>query len=232
MLIDLDDTILDDSSNVNTAWKEACKLADLPQAPLLTAIFKARDWYWSDPSRHKEGRVDLRAASTRIVEMALGPGNGDLARRIANYYRDLREKGIAPLPGAIETLAELQRMGIAMALVTNGAALPQRAKVEKFSLAGYFAHIQIEGEFGLGKPEPVVYHTAMRAIGTRPEETWFVGDNLEWEVSVPQSLGLKGIWVDRAGKGVPAGRQVKPDVIIRGLPELLTAFSLSRLCPS
>jgi len=222
MLIDLDDTILDDSSNVDSAWAEACKLADLPQEPLLEAIYTARDWYWSDPVRHKEGRVALRAASARIVEMALGPGNADLARRIANHYRDLRDEGIALLPGAVETLAELQKMGIAMALVTNGAALPQRAKVEKFGLADHFAHIQIEGEFGLGKPEPAVYHAAMNAIGTTPEDAWFVGDNLEWEVAVPQSLGLKGIWVDRSGKGVPAGRAVKPDAIIRGLPDLLT----------
>jgi len=97
MLIDLDDTILDDSSNVNSAWEEACKLADLPQQPLLSTVHEVRDWYWSDAARHREGRADLRAASARIVDIALerlGHRQDGLARRISDRYRDLREEGI------------------------------------------------------------------------------------------------------------------------------------------
>jgi putative hydrolase of the HAD superfamily len=48
-----------------------------------------------------------------------------------------------------------------------------------------------------------------------------IGDNLEWEIEVPQRLGLYAIWMDAHGEGLPAGTSVKPDRIIRSLTELL-----------
>jgi len=41
-----------------------------------------------------------------------------------------------------------------------------------------------------------------------------IGDNLEWEVEVPQRLGIYAIWIDVHGEGLPAGSSVKPDRII------------------
>ena len=54
-----------------------------------------------------------------------------------------------------------------LALVTNGAAETQRAKIERFELAHRFHHIQIEGEFGQGKPELAVYRHALERLGCR-----------------------------------------------------------------
>jgi len=84
-----------------------------------------------------------------------------------------------------------------------------------------FDHILIEGELGFGKPDRRVYETAMEALGSRPGETWCVGDNLEWEVVAPQRLGITGIWHDWRGRGLPTGTTVRPDRIIRSLPDLL-----------
>jgi putative hydrolase of the HAD superfamily len=50
-----------------------------------------------------------------------------------------------------------------------------------------------------------------------------VGDQLEWEVAAPQRLGIKGIWVDVLGDGLPEASPVRPDRIIRRLSELLVA---------
>jgi putative hydrolase of the HAD superfamily len=47
-----------------------------------------------------------------------------------------------------------------------------------------------------------------------------VGDNLEWDVAAPQRLGLRGVWVDRAGTGLAAGSTVRPHRIIREFWEL------------
>jgi putative hydrolase of the HAD superfamily len=48
-----------------------------------------------------------------------------------------------------------------------------------------------------------------------------VGDNLEWEVVAPQRLGIYAIWYDGYGIGLPPGSPIRPDRIIRSLPELL-----------
>ena len=126
-------------------------------------------------------------------------------------------------PGAHDAIDAFKALGVKLALVTNGAAQTQRAKVERFELAHRFDHIQIEGEHGFGKPEERAYLHAMDALGVTARDTWMIGDNLEWEVEVPQNLGIYAIWMDVHGDGLPPDSTVKPDRIIRSLAELLPA---------
>jgi hypothetical protein len=48
-------------------------------------------------------------------------------------------------------------------------------------------------EHGFGKPEERAYNHAMEVLGVGPDETWMVGDNLEWEIVAPQRLGICAI---------------------------------------
>lgn len=229
ILLDLDDTIIDFGSSAGPAWRAVCEagsqeVTGLDAEALFDAITAIRKWYWADPERHREGRADLRAASTRIVEQALaglGHDRPQLARAMAESYRDFRAAAIRLFPGALDALERLRDLGIRLGLVTNGTGADQRAKIDRFGLARYFDHILIEGEFGYGKPEPRVYTAAMHVLGTQPPVTWFVGDNLEWDVAAPQRLGLHAVWLDAARAGLPPGAPVRPQRIIHSLAELL-----------
>jgi putative hydrolase of the HAD superfamily len=108
-----------------------------------------------------------------------------------------------------------------MALVTNGDKSQQREKIERYDLGRYFDVILIEGEFGAGKPEEVVYRHVLERLGVPAREASMVGDNLEWDVAAPQRLGLTGVWVDRAGTGLAAGSAVRPDRVIREFREIV-----------
>src|SRR4029077_17162641 len=145
----------------------------------------------------------------------------DLATRLADRFTACREEEMLVFPGAHDAIDALKARGIKLALVTNGAAIDQRAKIERFGLTHRFDHIQIEGEHGFGKPEERAYLHAMQALGVTAPETWMVGDNLEWEVEAPQRLGIYAIWLDAHGQGLPSEATVKPDRIIRSLTELL-----------
>jgi len=123
---------------------------------------------------------------------------------------------------ALEFTAALAPLSPGLALITNGAGEPQRAKVIRFALAERFDHVQIEGEHGFGKPEERAYTHAMEALGIGPRDTWMVGDNLEWEIVAPQRLGIYAIWYDGYGTGLPPECPVRPDRIIRSLTELLS----------
>ena len=147
----------------------------------------------------------------------------ELAIRIADRFTTYREEEVFVFPGAHDAIDAFKALGIKLALVTNGAADTQRAKVERFELAHRFHHIQIEGEHGFGKPEERAYLHAMDALGVAAPDTWMIGDNLQWEVEVPQKLGIYAIWMDVHGDGLPPGSTVKPDRIIRSLQELLPA---------
>lgn len=230
ILFDLDDTLIDFSGNSVWAWGEACgeasdQLSGLEPDPFADLVRATADWYWSDSDRHREGRRDLRAASTEIVRLAfaragVSPTDPDVPRLLAHRYRDLREAGVALVPGATDLLEALRARGRALALVTNGTAVDQRKKIEQFDLARHFDHVQIEGEFGAGKPEEAVYHAALAALGAAPGEATFVGDNLEWDVAAPMRVGMQAVWVDVAGAGLPRGHATPPTRIVRTVAEL------------
>jgi putative hydrolase of the HAD superfamily len=231
VLLDLDDTILDDSGNVSHCWMQACvahagELGAIDPAALHAAIERTRAWFWSDPERHRQGRLDLDAARREVVRASLaeiGLEVQGLAERIAEHYRAQRHMGLEPLEDAIETVRWLRESGCRLALLTNGAAAAQRSKVVRFQLASLFDLILIEGELGYGKPDPRVYKIALDELEAPPRDTWMVGDNLEWDVAAPQRLGIYGIWVDRSGTGIPAGNGARPDRIVRSLSELRLA---------
>lgn len=224
VLVDLDDTIVDGSAVVD-CWEDACACCApvLDPRTVLAEILRLRDWFWSDPTRHRQGRLDLGAARRQIARTALvsiGCDDDTLAARIAERYDRCRDARTALFPGAIEALTWLRESGCRLALITNGAGDAQRQKIARFQLEPLFDVILVEGELGFGKPDERIYRMALTELAAAPRDTWMIGDNLEWDVGQPQKLGVTGIWVDATGAGLPAPCAVCPDLIIRGLREL------------
>ena len=229
VLLDLDDTILDDTGTRDECWRVACAEAaearpELDRGELLHEIERVRDLFWSDADRHREWRPKMREAWGRIASdalVALGHDDPTFAAQIGDRHFELRDAAITPLPGAVEALHHLRSLGLTLGLVTNGGSEGQRAKIERFALAAHFDYIGIEGEVGVGKPHRTAYDTALRSLGVSASDTWMVGDNLEWDVSGAQAVGIYGVWLDKHGSGLPADATVRPDRIVRSLPELL-----------
>jgi putative hydrolase of the HAD superfamily len=234
MLIDMDDTILSAYGRPEIAWnKVASEYADelngLPPPKVATAILSFARNFWStaEPAWRlklsEARRLTVKGGFAALAAAGHAAMSDDLAIRIADRFSAYREEEMFVFPGAHEAIDRLKALGVKLALVTNGAADTQRAKVERFALAHRFDHIQIEGEHGFGKPEERAYHHAMEALGVTARDTWMIGDNLEWEVEAPQRLGIYAIWIDVHGDGLPAGSTVRPDRIIRSLTELVPA---------
>jgi putative hydrolase of the HAD superfamily len=232
MLIDMDDTILSAYGRPELAWNSVVAEFAREVAPLLphevaAAIVDSGRQFWA--SAASEWRLKLPEARHEIVRAGFASLavtgkvalSTELATRLADRFTDFREEQMFVFPGAHDAIDALKDLGVKLALVTNGAAGIQRAKVERFALADRFDHIQIEGEHGFGKPEERAYLHAMQALGVQARDTWMVGDNLEWEVEVPQRLGIYAVWMDAHRLGLPAGSTIRPDRIINSLAELL-----------
>ncbi len=229
ILMDLDDTIVSFSTYAGPCWKRVCRdtsgrIAGVGTEDLYRTLTEARMWFWADPERHRANRQNMPLATQRVVHRGLcrlGIENWEMAGTIARSYERERDKTIKPFPGALETLRKLRACGVRMALVTNGGAGPQRDKIRRFDLAPFFDAILIEGECGYGKPDTRIYTEALRLLDATPGDAWMVGDNLEWEVAVPQRLGIYCIWNDAKGADLPESSAIRPDRIIRSLLELL-----------
>jgi putative hydrolase of the HAD superfamily len=226
LLVDLDDTLLDYSGGVDACWEAACAAAApaVEQGALLAALLEARQWLWSDPERHRRERVDMLGAWTKIAARALeacGSADPRRAAAIAEVYAEGRRRAWRLFPEAPAFLARLRERDVPLALVTNGDARQQRDKIERHDLDRWFDAILIEGEMGYGKPDEVVYREALRRLGVAATDAWMVGDHIEFDVGAPQRLGLRGVWVDRAGAGVPVDADVRPHLVVRDLSTML-----------
>ena len=229
LLLDLDDTILDSYSDPDQAWLEVChefadRLETVTPRELLIAILGSRDSFWSDRKQARQGRLDLRQARRDILHGAfarLDIPTSPLAGCMADRYTTVREEGVRPFLGAIDTLRLLREENIRLGLITNGSSDTQRGKIKRFALEGLFEHIQIEEEFGIGKPDQRAFQYALDALEARPSEAWMIGDDLEFDVRGAQQAGLYAVWIDTRGDGLPNGTIVRPDRIIRSLPDLV-----------
>ena len=232
ILLDLDDTIVAFDVVADDCWREMCTRyapeAGIAVDALFGAISHSRDWFWSDPERHRSGRHDPRTARRQIVRRAfsaLDLGDEHLAVRLADDFTEARvhrEHLVVPFPGAVEALHALKQRGVQLALITNGEARSQRAKIERFDLARHFDYILIEGEFGTGKPDPAVFVHALGVLRHRPQDAWMIGNSLIFDIAPARRLGIFSVWIDHRRAGLPTDAPCEPDRTITALREIIS----------
>jgi putative hydrolase of the HAD superfamily len=230
LLFDLDDTILRFSAGQPNFWLSSLRhhlpeLAD--HAPLVTAIEREGREFWAPAEQAFWGRQNMQQARRGIAARALSAHgvSPDLCQRIADLMTEQKEAGVRPFDGALETLGRLRERGHRLALLTNGCSAFQRRKLARFALEPLFECVLVEGELGYGKPDRRVFAAALAHFRCEPEEAWMIGDNLHADIGGAQALGIRGVWHDADGSGLPASPSALPHRIIRCLPEL---FELSQ----
>jgi putative hydrolase of the HAD superfamily len=203
ILVDMDDTILDYDATGLACWRhfyeEYAPRLQVGVADLRCAVEESRRWFWGDMRRYRMGRLNQTQARRGIMHRAfraLGIRRPDLADEFAERFTREREEWIQPFPGALPALVALRAAGARLAMVTNGQASQQRAKIERFQLAQYFDLIWIEGERGVGKPDAEVFTRAAQGLGARVEEAWMVGDDVRFDIRPAHDLGMRTAWID------------------------------------
>ncbi len=231
IIFDLDDTLISLKGTAQEGWKRVCEVycdrnGKMDAQVLFDTITGVRLAFWADPDKNERGRKDQKAARREIISQVFeGLGLPDEeAVAVADAFSKTRLDTLKLFPGVHETLKRLKEEGVKLALITNGEAVIQRSKIERFELEQYFDCILIETEVGYGKPDSRVYEQAMETMGVSCQETWSIGDHLVWDVEAPQKLGIYAIWNDFEGVGLPTDSEVVPDRIVKGISELFYAY--------
>jgi putative hydrolase of the HAD superfamily len=228
---DLDDTLLVLDADVEPSWRSvaahvAAEVGGVDAETFWQAVSQVSTEYWSDEERHRAGRIDMLRARREIALQVVerwGRTDVALAHRIADAYTRERRSRERPFDGAVELLERLASASVRMALVTNGSSDEQRRKVERFGLGRYFAAIVIEGEVGAGKPDPTPFLRALEAMAVAPEAVTMVGNDLARDIAPARALGMRTIWHDHLGTGLPADAP-QPDHSVRSMPEIEEAL--------
>ncbi len=114
-------------------------------------------------------------------------------------------------------LEDLQERSFPRAIVTNGGARMQMAKVRESGIEGLIKHIVVSEAVGMSKPDRGIFERALSQMGANPLTTIFVGDNPEADILGAKSLGMVTAWLHR-GREWPYGEQ-PPDYILGHVSE-------------
>lgn len=95
-----------------------------------------------------------------------------------------------------------------VAVITDGPAESQRAKVEALGLVGRAYPVILTADLGPGrsKPSPVPYELVEETLGVDSSRCWYVGDNPTKDFSTPLDRSWQAVRVNRTGAlhhGVP-----------------------------
>jgi putative hydrolase of the HAD superfamily len=234
VLLDLDDTILDNQVGVEAAKQAlaallAERLGDVEPAALETAFDAASQWFWKDDERHRWGRLDMARARRAVVERLLeemGRPDPRLAAEGGRLYTELRDLSYVPFEGALAALARLRAQTGALGLVTNGDTTAQRAKIDRLDVARFFDVIVVEGELGVGKPDPRVFAHALATLGAAPGAALMAGDNYVCDVLGALDAGMHAVWIDRHGRPETPRLPPRPHRTLASFVELVEALGV------
>ncbi len=116
-------------------------------------------------------------------------------------------------------LKQLKRRGLRIGILTDLMEEVQLRKVARLGLGPYVDAVVTSEEVGREKPDPRMFRTMLRKLGTTPACSLIVGDDYRKDVVGGKRAGLATVWViDRRRAAAPRGRSA--DLIIPTLRAL------------
>lgn len=187
---DLDDTLAVTQVDRETLLTEALRAADAPD--------RSRKAYLDAHADHLTAR-----SRTPVFERLLDEAETDVdGADVAEAYRSRVNAALEPVPGAealLATLRDRYRIG----LLTNGPVRAQRSKLAALGWTDTFDVTLVTGELDAGKPDASAFASLVDALGTRPAQTVFVGDDVAADIRGATDAGLVAIQACYPGGPAP-----------------------------
>lgn len=216
LLLDLDETLIDGAGlaagTLAACVELAAELSTDPGelAAEANAMF-GRLW----PELEQDwilGRIDdvglTAAVWAELLATRDRPGHD--AARLARVHLAALHASYLAFSDVIPFLDAARDAGFALAVVTNGSTIAQRAKIDLLGRER-FASIVVSAEHGVAKPDAAIFRIALDELGVDPADAVHVGDHPVNDVEGSRRAGVRAILLDRAG-AAPLGPDVANDL--------------------
>lgn len=136
-----------------------------------------------------------------------------------------------PLPHTAEMLEDLHKSGIRTAVISN-ISFSERAlrqKIDRFLPENHFEFVIASSEYGVRKPNPMIFQAALQRANVAPEEAWFCGDRFDMDVLGASNSGMFPVWYlggVRLENHVDEIPQLPDRLMITDWRELLSALGI------
>jgi len=214
--IDLDDTLWPIWPTIERAEKV---LHDwlVDNAPMAAALFSnpgaLRDIRNYMADQRPELKNDLSAVRRESIRLALyrAGENPLLAEQAFDVFFAERQR-VTLFDDVLQSLEFLSARYPIVSL-SNG-----NADVERVGLARFFRAAISAREFGVGKPDPRIFHAAAGAVDLTPAQLLHVGDDATLDALGALNAGMQAAWLNRNEAIWPHDPQ--PHLILSDLTEL------------
>jgi len=107
-----------------------------------------------------------------------------------------------PSDGIFGVLDTLESNDIRTGILSNTAMKGRLLEEElvKHNLAHRFSFLISSADYGFRKPHYRIFQVAVRKMDLEPEDIWFVGDKLEYDIRGAIDSGLFPVWYNPQGK--------------------------------
>jgi HAD superfamily hydrolase (TIGR01509 family) len=199
VLWDMDGTLVDSEEFHWLAWRETMAAEGIPIA---------REQFLVTFGQRNDSILPrwLGAAATTSEIQRISDAKESLYRKL------VRERGLAPLPGAADWVRRLHQENWRQAIASSAPLANLDVMLEAIELAGCFQAIVSAEDVTRGKPDPQVFITAASRLKTLPSRCVVVEDAAAG-VEAARRAGMRTIGVQRKGS-------LTSDVAVSSLAEL------------
>lgn len=210
VLFDLDGTLLDHVGASDAAVIEALTGSWNPDVPVQEEYVLA-EWARLETIHMGEflsGTIDFaeqRRRRLRGLLASLGDERvwDDAAADLAfTAYLSAYEANWRAFDDVAPTLEVLSRLGVSIAILTNGDRDQQLAKASTLGLPEN-VRVIVPADVGAAKPAAEAFIGACDAVGWEPHRVVYVGDNAEVDARGSRAAGLRACWLNRTGLESP-----------------------------
>ena len=119
----------------------------------------------------------------------------ELAAKIQRYMAEQYQPDDHIPEYIYQVLAALRSAGYRLGLVTN-RTYPIDDYLKTTGLAEYFQSVVVAGQVGAWKPDPAIFQPALKALGSLPSQTLYVGDNFYADIQGARAAGIQPVLLD------------------------------------
>lgn len=201
---------------------------ELDRAALDRAFTVATGRAYRSAERMREFRLEPTIrylVELQLAELAMGKGRlaasinalgGEhLADVISHSFAEESRIGLAVSRRVLERLAGHYKLGIISNFYGNLDRLLDEAGVLR-----WFGFVGDSSRLGSFKPDPAMFHAALRTLGTETASTLMAGDSLSKDCAPAQALGLRTAWLRHPAAAAQADQIQAADFTITALAEL------------
>jgi putative hydrolase of the HAD superfamily len=195
LLLDLDDTLVDDRSAVRTAFASFLAfhgpaLQDVEDPLRLWRETSQRHW-----ARFERGEATFQEQRRARMRDFLGQPFTDAEADAAfEPYRQAYQSAWKLFPDVPAFLA--RTTALTKVVITNGEREQQRLKVRAVGLAPHIAEVITPQDCGAWKPDPRIFMEALLRFNATPSASFMIGDDETRDIEPAARLGLRTFRVD------------------------------------